>query len=174
MHALWLTKVLKPPPQRIARLGHTWVLPRAMTTHQLYGAGAGAVLGLLAGAILGGGFLIIPAIFLGIMFGTWIVDVQPWPGEHIGKVLMARLRSWNAMQRMICPGSHLPVVTVGGEPEHCVTCGLMCDVRTDTGYSLAAPHEWKREFYLGLVRVRPDLRPIRCIPGSVRAAQSRT
>ena len=49
----------------------------------------------------------------------------------------------------------------------CGACGLVCDTVDDGGMSCVVLHQWRREFWIGAQRVRPDLREIRMRPGSV-------
>ena len=171
MLSLFLTKVLRPPPTRVGRITNTLSLPRAIPAPQFAAAIGGGVIGLLVGGIFIGGVMsFVAAAALGA-FGVWIVSVRPWRGENVARVGMVKLNAWRSAQRMVCPGSYLPVMfDPRAGSEYCGTCGLLCDVESDDHLRVASRHEWKREVYVGCQRIKPEPPEIRYIPGSVEIA----
>ena len=167
MLALFVTKVLRPPPARIGQFGK-FTFPRAVPWTEATGCGAGVVGGLALGGAMFGGFGAMLFAAAGGFGGVWIVVAKPWRGENIAKVGMVKVQAWRKAVRMQCPGSYLPVATdQAASIQCCAVCDLICDVVEDEHLRVAAPHEWKREIYIGCQPVRPDIREIRMIPGSV-------
>lgn len=167
MLMLWLTDVLRPPPTRVGRITANFALPRAIPAPQFAAALAGGIVGLFAGSLLGGGIGAIGGTLTCAAVSVWLVSARPWRGENIARVGAVRVRAWRAATTTTCPGSALPMARDGRGVDFCGTCGLVCDSNTDSGIRVAALHQWRREFWLGSQRVRPDLREIRIRPGSV-------
>ena len=167
MMMLWLTNVLRPPPTRVGRVTANFALPRAIPAPQFAGAIVGGLAGMMIGSVMAGGLGSVVGLGACATLAVWLVSARPWRGENIARVGAVRVRAWRAATRTTCPGSALPVSRFDGGPEFCGTCGLVCDTVADGDVRTAALHQWRREFWIGAQRVRPDLREIRVRPGSV-------
>jgi len=79
-----VTKVLRPPETRVATLGRTITLPRAIPISQLIAGSAGAVLGMLATALFGAGLqLVFQGGAIGAALGVLAVTWSPLEGESL-------------------------------------------------------------------------------------------
>ena len=166
--SLFLTKVLRPPPQRVGRLTNTITLPRAVPAPQFFAAIVGGVFGMIFGSAVASGFGTIFIILACAMISVWIIGIRPWKGEHIGRVGLVKLQAWHNAQRLTCPGSFLPVTEdAASGSEFCSTCGLICDVVEDSNLRVAGAHQWKREVYMGCQRIKPEPLVTRYKPGSI-------
>lgn len=166
--ALFLTKVLRPPPQRVGQIGNKFTLPRAVPWPQALAAVLGGGAGLFAAAAISPGPIAFIGGAFGGAFGVWLVNLKPWEGEHVGKVGLVHLQSWAGAKQTICPGSSLPITRdPRSGAEHCCKCGLICDVVVDENLRIATTHTWKREVYMGCQKVKPEPLEYRVIPGSV-------
>ena len=165
-----LTKVLQPGAPRIGHITEHFVLSRTLplwgTVAALAGGVVGLLFGLLAGIVLGSVNILAVAVST-VMFGTvgvGLVQWKPWQGESVARVLMVSGRARRHSQTLTCPGS-------GGMPDWdqdlgsdvCTVCRVM--VKTEEG--MAKVHDWRRQFYVGMMPVsQPTTGAIRYVPGS--------
>ena len=170
MKMVLLTKVLRPGAPRIGHLTEHFALSRTVpiigVVAAVAGGAVGLLFGLLAGIVLGSVNILVVAVST-VMFGTAGVGLsqwKPWQGESVAKVLLVSGKARRHSQKLTCPGSgEMPDWDADLGSNVCAVCRVM--VETDDG--MAKVHDWKRQFYVGMMPVSsPTTGAIRYVPGS--------
>ena len=170
MVMVFCTKIMRPGWGRIGKISENIVLPRTVSTASAVGGLVGAVIGALVGILvvqyaLDDFTAVMGSMAMGCMIGVALVGWEPWRGEHLGWVALTKLRAFQTVRKMQCPGaSRLPVLDVSTGQYSCPECALIVEPEDD----LTPTHEWKRRMYMGIMAVEtPQTGEIMIVPSSV-------
>ncbi len=173
-----LTKVLRPGAPRIGQLTENFVLPRTIPVFDLVAGIAGGLFGLLFGLLLGvivgavNVLAVMVSLILGAVLGVGLVRWKPWQGESVATVLRVSRQARRNANKLTCPGSG---EAPNYDPDFGGTVCAVCRVLVDTEEGMALVHDWKRQFYVGMMPVSaPITGAVHFRPGSRLVERSQT
>lgn len=103
------TRIIKPPPARVGKLGSTITLPRTVSVKALVAGGIGGGVGVILGAVFGTFQTVLIGMLIGAFLGVMSVSWSPVKGESFIQWLGVLVRGRARQKRLTYQGDNVAV-----------------------------------------------------------------